>query len=87
VCVFFCGSLRCYARARQRDRSVGNYWREPTDFLALIRFSFLLRKFYSIPPPTPPPPSPVVSVDVLLPVVMVELTINSGGGIGASEFM
>jgi len=32
-------------------------------------------------------PLPDVSVDALLPVVTDELTINSGGGVAASEFM
>jgi hypothetical protein len=39
------------------------------------------------PHPPHPPPSPDVSVDALLPVVTVKLTINSDGRIGASEFM
>jgi hypothetical protein len=36
--VIFCGSLRMIILcARERDRSAGNYWREPTDFLALTK--------------------------------------------------
>ena len=33
----FPAMLHHIMRARQRDRSAGNYWREPTDFLALTK--------------------------------------------------